>query len=1445
MTLNRINPPELPRPSGFAHAVAGTGRTVFLAGQTAQDAAGRIVPGDIVAQFERALANLLTALRAAGGEPEQLAALTIYLVDVDDYRAHAAQIGAVGGGWRARSTQRRPASASPASGTPPRWSSCRASHCCRRVRTDHRAPRRSVLRHTRAWEVPPMASTSSAHRDTFCRDHLPPPEQWPRLLFDLPELRYGARLNAARELLAGPPDDRPCVRGAGRRLDYGELRAHAHRVAAVLTADLGLVPGNRVLLRGPNEPWLVACWLGVLKAGGVAVATMPMLRRASWPRSPRSPGPAWPCATTASSPSCRELPHRVYADDADADRAVRRRREPLLRAVATAADDVALLAFTSGTTGRPEGDDALPPRRAGHRRHVLGRHVLRLAPDDVFTGTPPIAFTFGLGGLVVFPLRAGRQHGAGRPGTPDELADAVAEHGVTVLFTAPTGYRAIIAAGRADRLVGAAPRGVGRRDAARPRSGTPSTTRPASGSSTASARPRCCTCSSPRPTTTSGPGSTGRAVPGYRAAVLDDDGHPVPTARRASSPCKGPPAAATWRRPAGSYVRNGWNFTGDTFVRDADGYFRYLARSDDMIVSSGYNIAGPEVEQALLAPPRRRRLRVVGAPDARRGAARQRVRGAARRAPRHAAAAAGLRQGHDRAVQVPAAGRVRRPTCPAPAPASCSASCCGSARPGPRDRCARGHRRRPGRAVLARPCCASSAPAHEITVWERNAAGRHVRLRRGVLRRDARRDRARRPARLRGDAAGVRPLGRHRRPLPREVHTTGGHGFAAMSRKAATRDPPGPLRRARRHGALPTPAPDVAAAARATTSSSPPTGANSAVRAAATPTRSGRPADPPQPLHVARHRPGLRRLHVRREGDPARRHADPRLPVRRGRQHVHRRDERRGLAPGSADRRDRTSGPGETTRSRCSCRRAVRRPARRRRAARQQLPLAGLPDRAHRDLAATATWCCSATPRTPRTSPSARAPSSPWRTPSPWPPACTNSPIRRAGPGRYEARAAAGRGVHPARGAGQPGVVREHRPLRAPGPAPVRVQHRHPQPPGHPRQPAPARSRSSSPAPTLVRRTTREPARRRCSSPSGCGELALHNRVVVSADGHVLARGTAARRLPPGPPGRQGARRRRAGDDRDGLRQPDRADHARAAPGSTPTSRSRPGPGSSTSSTGTPRRGSGSSSATPAARAPPGSCGRGWTSRCRAALGGRRAVPAPLLARPTRRPRELTRADLARIRRQFVAAARAAARAGFDLLELHCAHGYLLSSFLSPLTNTAHRRLRRRRSRPAALPARGVRRGARGLARAPADDGAHLGHRLARRAAPTIEDAVAIARAFAAHGAAGIDVSTGQVVAGRATRVRAQLPDPVRRPDPQRRCPGIAVIAVGAISSYDDVNSILLAGRADLCALGRAHLYDPQWTLHAAAEQGYAGPGAIWPTPFAAGSRPPRTGRTW
>ncbi|MDT4903606.1 MAG: 2-aminobenzoate-CoA ligase [Pseudonocardiales bacterium] len=468
----------------------------------------------------------------------------------------------------------------------------------------------------------------SAHVDTFCRDNLPPRSSWPELHFDLPELHYPERVNCAAELVDAVIDelgpDRPCLlTPQGEVWTYAQLRDTANRIAHVLVDDFGIVPGNRVLLRGPNNPWLVACWVAVLKAGAVAVTTMPLLRSREISDVARIADVSLALCDARFVDDLRaaELgaaPVLAFGGSDDELTSRTATASDDFAAVDTAADDVALLAFTSGTTGRPKAT-------MHFHRDVLAiadtfsRHVVRPTPDDLFTGTPPLAFTFGLGGLVVFPLRVGAATLLVEKATPDELADLIATHRVSVCFTAPTGYRAMITSGSVARL-GSLRRAVSAgehlpeatwhafHDATGIKliDGIGSTEMLHVFVSAADVDIR--------------PGSTGRAVPGYRAAVLDDHGAPVPAGTPGRLAVQGPTGCrylADDRQ--GGYVQNGWNITGDTFVEDDDGYFRYLARSDDMIVSSGYNIAGPEVEEALLAHDAVLECCVVGVPDVARG----------------------------------------------------------------------------------------------------------------------------------------------------------------------------------------------------------------------------------------------------------------------------------------------------------------------------------------------------------------------------------------------------------------------------------------------------------------------------------------------------------------------------------------------------------------------------------------------------------------------------------------------------------------------------------------------------------------------------------------------------------------------------------------------------------------------------------------------------------
>jgi 2-aminobenzoate-CoA ligase len=475
-------------------------------------------------------------------------------------------------------------------------------------------PRKGVL---------PVPLFPSAHQDTFCRDNLPPEHLWPEFRFDLPELRYPSRLNCAEAVLDatvarfGP--DRPCLRTPTETWSYGDLLARANQAARVLTEDFGLVPGNRVLLRGPNNPWLVATWFAVLKAGGVAVTTMALLRAGEIAALADIVQPSLAVCDqrfagdlAAALPG---LPAACYPDDL-AGRC--QAKEASFPAVATAADDVALLAPTSGTTGKPKVTMHF------HRdvlaiNDTFGRRVLAATPDDLFAGTPPVGFTYGLGGLVVFPLLAGASVLLLERAAPGELAEAVGEFGVTGLSTAPTMYRALLQTGRTGLLRGLRrcvsagehlPAGVwsGFHEATGVKiiDGIGSTEMLHIFISAAGERIR--------------PGATGQAVPGYRAAVLDPGGSPVPDGEPGRLAVQGP----TGCRYLGGerqrdYVVDGWNITGDTYIRDADGYYWYQARSDDMIISAGYNIAGPEVEQALLGHPDVAECGVVAAPDAERG----------------------------------------------------------------------------------------------------------------------------------------------------------------------------------------------------------------------------------------------------------------------------------------------------------------------------------------------------------------------------------------------------------------------------------------------------------------------------------------------------------------------------------------------------------------------------------------------------------------------------------------------------------------------------------------------------------------------------------------------------------------------------------------------------------------------------------------------------------
>jgi 2-aminobenzoate-CoA ligase len=469
----------------------------------------------------------------------------------------------------------------------------------------------------------------SAHVDTFCRDHLPPADEWPELTFDLPELAYPDRLNCATRLLddviARHGGDRPCLHAPGADTwSYDDLLAAANRIAHALVDELGIVPGNRVLLRGPNNPWLTACWFGVLKAGAVAVTTMPLLRRGELATIHEIARIDLALVDErfleGTEGLSRELGVRVVPFVGDvASRSLLgliADKPTWYDDVATSSDDVALLAFTSGTTGRPKAT-------MHFHRDVLAicdtfsRHVLRPSPDDVFTGTPPYGFTFGLGGVLLFPLHAGASTVLVEKASPAELAGIIDEFGVTTCFTAPTAYKAMLAEGATlpslkaavsagEHLPAATWEAFREATGVRIIDGIGATEMLHIFISSAGDDIR--------------PGSTGRAVPGFTATVLDEEGREAPAGEPGRLAVKGPTGCRYLSDPRQrAYVQDGWNITGDTFSRDEDGYFWYHARSDDMIISAGYNIAAPEVEEALLKHPEVTECAVVGVPDEARG----------------------------------------------------------------------------------------------------------------------------------------------------------------------------------------------------------------------------------------------------------------------------------------------------------------------------------------------------------------------------------------------------------------------------------------------------------------------------------------------------------------------------------------------------------------------------------------------------------------------------------------------------------------------------------------------------------------------------------------------------------------------------------------------------------------------------------------------------------
>lgn len=471
----------------------------------------------------------------------------------------------------------------------------------------------------------------TAHVDTFARDNLPPRDQWPEMIFEIPEVQYPERINCGAELL-----DKHVQKGWGNRpvihnytgvISYAEMLKQVNQIAQVLTEDMGLVPGNRVLLRGANSAIMAICWFAVVKAGLIAVTTMAMLREKELVDVMEKAqvnaalcDKALDTELLAAQERCPSLKQIMYFNDASSDGLEARAggKSGEFEAIDTAADDVVLIAFTSGTTGKPKGT-------MHFHRDVLTicdcfpKSIVQMTPDDISIGTPPLAFTFGLGGILLFPMRVGGSTVLLEKLSPDIMLKAIQDFKITITWSSPVFYRQMsglvggynisslkkcISAGEAlpvsTRTMWREASGIEMID------GIGSTELLHIFISAAGADVR--------------PGSTGRPIPGYRACILDQQGNPLPSGNVGRLAVKGPTGCRYMSdERQKDYSQNGWNVTGDAYFMDDDGYFWFHARTDDIILTAGYNVSGQEVEEALMKHPAVADCAVVGAPDDDRG----------------------------------------------------------------------------------------------------------------------------------------------------------------------------------------------------------------------------------------------------------------------------------------------------------------------------------------------------------------------------------------------------------------------------------------------------------------------------------------------------------------------------------------------------------------------------------------------------------------------------------------------------------------------------------------------------------------------------------------------------------------------------------------------------------------------------------------------------------
>jgi len=473
------------------------------------------------------------------------------------------------------------------------------------------------------------AIPQSPQLDRYVHDRLPPPDQWPVIL-PLDTVPQHGLLNCCqllldRHLVQGNAD-RPALFNADRVWTYGDLAARVNRIANVMAEDYAVRPGNRVLIRGENSPEAVAIWLAIERIGAVAVTTMSLLRAAELETIAEISKPVLAIChhsllgelQLAEQRGVHKFSILTFGEDAGTLYEAMSEKPDRCTICPTLADDISIIGFTSGTTGKPKATIHF------HRDIIaicetVSRQFLRPASQDVFIGTAPLAFTFGLGGLLAFPLYSGASAVLHGRYTPGEFAAAIRKYKATICFTVPSYYQQIIRLGNPESLASL-------RIAVSSGEALPAPVREAFVGYAAiqltevlgSTEMLHAFAGSTGPQVR--PGYIGPAIPGYEIAVLQDDGARAAPGEIGRFAVRGPTGCRYLADPRQqTYVQHGWNLTGDACAMTADGYVAYHTRYDDMIISSGYNISGLEVENVLLDHPGVAECAVIGEPDEERG----------------------------------------------------------------------------------------------------------------------------------------------------------------------------------------------------------------------------------------------------------------------------------------------------------------------------------------------------------------------------------------------------------------------------------------------------------------------------------------------------------------------------------------------------------------------------------------------------------------------------------------------------------------------------------------------------------------------------------------------------------------------------------------------------------------------------------------------------------